>query len=202
MGIRLLDEIAQNDHRHILAVVGAGHLQGIKACLQQNQGMSNQQLATIIASLDHIPAPSLWPRLIPWLIVILILLGFVIGFSRNTTLGWQLVADWVLINGSLAALGALIAAAHPITIIGAFVAAPITSLNPAIGAGVVTTAIEIFLRKPRVGDFSRLRSDTTNIKGWWRNRVARTLLVFLFTTLGSALGTYIAGFRIFGRLSG
>ncbi|MES9843816.1 MAG: conjugal transfer protein TraB, partial [Candidatus Sedimenticola sp. 6PFRAG5] len=110
--------------------------------------------------------------------------------------------DWVLINGSLSALGALVAAAHPLTVITAFVAAPITSLNPTIGAGMVTAAAEIYLRKPRVGDFGELRHDTTRLKGWWKNRVSRTLLVFLFSTIGSAVGTYLAGFRIIDRLSG
>ena len=90
---------------------------------------------------------------------------------------------------------------HPLTVIGAFIAAPITSLNPTIGAGMVTAAMEIFLRRPNVGDFSRLRQDTTHLKGWWRNRVARILLVFLLSSLGSAAGTYLAGFRIFDRLT-
>jgi pheromone shutdown protein TraB len=62
--------------------------------------------------------------------------------------------------------------------------------------------VEIYLRKPNVGDFGRLRQDTTHIRGWRRNTVARTLLVFLLSTLGSAVGTYVAGFRIFERLAG
>ena len=148
------------------------------------------------------PPPSRWPKVLPWVIVLLLLAGFVIGFSRSPALGWQLVADWVLINGGLAALGTLIAAGHPVTVIGAFLAAPLTSLNPMVGAGMVTAFIEIFMRKPSVGDFSHLRSDTTHLKGWWRNRVTRTLLVFLLSTLGSVLGTYLAGFRILDRLVG
>jgi pheromone shutdown protein TraB len=130
------------------------------------------------------------------------MIGFVIGFMRSPELGWQLVMDWVLINGVLSACGTLLAAGHPLTILTAFVAAPITSLNPTVGAGMVTAAAEIYLRKPEVGDFARLKHDTTTVRGWWRNRVSRTLLVFLFSTLGSAAGTYLAGFRIFGRLAG
>jgi pheromone shutdown protein TraB len=132
----------------------------------------------------------------------LILFGFYLGFNRSSDLGWQLVQDWVLINGGLSAVGALFAAAHPLTVITAFVAAPITSLNPTIGAGMVTAAAELLVRKPQVRDFSALRHDTTSLRGWWHNRVSRTLLVFLFSTLGSAAGTYIAGFRIFDRLTG
>ncbi|MCP3871457.1 MAG: TraB/GumN family protein [Gammaproteobacteria bacterium] len=198
MAARLRQEVSRQSHQNILVVIGAGHLKGLTKYLEQEQG----EPETTISELDHLPTPSRWPKLIPWAIVILILTGFAIGFSRSPALGWQLVLDWVLINGVLSGLGALLAAAHPLTVITAFLAAPVTSLNPTIGAGMVTAAVEIYLRKPQVGDFGTLRHDTTELKGWWRNRVSRTLLVFLFSTLGSAVGTYLAGFRIFDRLAG
>jgi pheromone shutdown-related protein TraB len=202
MAARLQEEMAHSDHSHILAVVGAGHLKGIQNYLDVHALPPSSQIEEKLAELDTIPPPSSWPKALPWLIVTLVLIGFAIGFYRSPDLGWQLVTDWVVINGGLAALGALIAFAHPLTVLGAFLAAPLTSLNPTIGAGMVTAAIEIYFRKPRVGDFSRLRTDTARFKGWWHNRVARTLLVFLFSTLGSAIGTYVAGFRIFDRLTG
>jgi pheromone shutdown protein TraB len=135
-------------------------------------------------------------------IVALVLIGFAVGFYRSPELGWSLVRDWVLINGTLSALGALIATAHPLTVLTAFIAAPITSLNPTVGAGMVSAAAEVVLRRPQVGDFSSLRHDTTKLSGWWKNRVSRTLLVFLLSTLGSAIGTYLAGFRILDQLVG
>jgi len=198
MAARLLQEVQAHQHENVLAVIGAGHLKGIQRYLQQGQERPDQR----IIELDRLPRPKRWPKLIPWAIVALVLIGFGIGFSRSPSLGWELVADWVLINGGLSALGALLAAAHPLTVITAFLAAPLTSLNPTVGAGMVTGAVEVYLRKPRVGDFSELRHDTTTWKGWWRNRVSRTLLVFLFSTLGSAAGTYLAGFRIFDKLAG
>jgi pheromone shutdown-related protein TraB len=198
MAARLVDDMQAEGHKSILAVVGAGHMQGIKRYLEQGIDDPKQ----LVAELDSLPTPKKWPKFIPWIIVALILSGFAIGFSRSSELGWNLVVDWVLINGGLSALGALIAGAHPLTTIAAFVAAPLTSLNPTVGAGMATAAVEIYLRKPRVGDFSELRHDTTHLKGWWHNRVSRTLLVFLFSTLGSAVGTYVAGFKIFGQLAG
>ena len=198
MAARLLQEIEQHAPENLLAVVGAGHLKGIANYLEHPPGSPGE----LIAQLDRLPRPSRWPKIIPWVIVALVLTGFFIGFQRNPDLGWELVLDWVLINGGLSALGALLAAAHPLTVLTAFLAAPLTSLNPTVGAGMVTAAAEIFLRKPTVADFSRLRSDTTSLRGWWRNRVSRTLLVFVLSTLGSAIGTYVAGFRIFGRLTG
>ncbi|MES9856225.1 MAG: TraB/GumN family protein [Sedimenticola sp.] len=202
MAERLLEEVGAHAHERVLAVVGAGHMGGIQRYLSRSAEQAEATPAEVIAELDRLPTPKLWPKLIPWLIVALVFVGFGIGFSRSPELGWELVTEWVLINGTLSALGALIAAAHPLTVITAFIAAPITSLNPTIGAGMATAAAEIYLRKPQVGDFGELRHDTTSLKGWWRNRVSRTLLVFLFSTLGSAAGTYLAGFRIVDKLVG
>lgn len=198
MAARLLEEAQSNKHESILAVIGAGHLKGIAQQLRQGMAEPEQ----IIKHLDQLPTPSRWPKLIPWIIAALVITGFIIGFMRSPELGWQLVSSWVLINGTLSAIGAAIAAAHPLTVLTAFVAAPVTSLNPTIGAGMVTAAVELWLRKPTVSDFESLRSDTTGIIGWWKNRVSRTLLVFLLSTLGSAIGTYVAGFRIIDHLSG
>jgi len=196
MAHRLFDEAQSPSNKKILAVVGAGHLSGIKNYLETSLAK-----ATPLHELDSIPVPSRWPKLIPWAIVGLILIGFTLGFNRAPELGWQLLLEWVLINGVLSSAGALLAGAHPLTIITAFIAAPLTSLNPTIGAGMVTAAVEAWIRKPRVGDFSALRHDTVKLRGWWKNRVSRTLLVFFFSTIGSAAGTYIAGFRIFEQLT-
>jgi len=198
MAARLLEEVHAHSHEHVLAVVGAGHMNGIASYLAQD----TTEPHAVVAELDQLPRPKRWPKLLPWVIVAAVFVGFALGFARSPELGWALVFDWVLINGTLSAVGALLAAAHPLTVVTAFVAAPITSLNPTVGAGMVTAAAEIYLRKPEVGDFSQLRHDTITFKGWWRNRVSRTLLVFLFSTLGSAIGTYLAGFRIVERLAG
>jgi len=199
MALRLRQQNPDGRYARPLVVIGAGHLAGLSA---QLTAPPPADAAAEIRQLDSIPAKSRWPARIPWIIVGLVLLGFVIGFSRNAELGVQLVGEWFLINGTLAALGAIVALAHPATILAAFVAAPFTSLNPTIGVGMVTAFTEITLRRPTVGDFARLRSDVASARGWWQNRVSRVLLVFMLTTLGSATGTYVAGFRIVERLIG
>jgi pheromone shutdown-related protein TraB len=198
MAARLLEEQAKADQppAHVLVVVGAGHLAGLEIALHAEIANPKQTRE----ALENVPPAARWPKVLPWLVVAIILSGFAIGFSRSTELGISLIIDWVLINGSLCALGAALARGHPLTIIGSFFAAPLTSLNPTIGAGFVAGAIELFSRRPRVEDFRALRNAVTDWRGWWTNRVARTLLVFLFATLGSAAGTYFAGFRILGQL--
>ncbi len=197
MAARLREEIAGKRPERVLAVLGAGHIEGVAGYLREVPGRDPR---AELAELDRLPSPQRWPKLIPWLVVVLVLGGLGYGFYQSPGLGLRMVLDWVLINGSLSALGAAVAAGHPLTVVTAFLAAPLTSLNPTIGAGMVTGAVELYLRRPSIGDFGRLRRDTATIKGWWHNRISRTLLVFLFSTLGSAIGTYVAGFHIFERL--
>jgi pheromone shutdown-related protein TraB len=200
MAARLCEEAQDGGHRNVLAVIGAGHLKGIAAHLESGSACADPK--EVVQRLEQRPPAARWPKFIPWLIVAVILAGFVIGFSRSPELGWAMVWDWLLINGVLSALGALIAAGHPVTVLTAFLAAPWTSLNPMIGAGMVAGAVELYFRKPRVADFNNLRHDVTHWRGWWKNRVSRTLLVFFLASFGSAIGTYVAGFLIYDRVIG
>lgn len=182
--------------QRVLAVVGAGHLDGIARELAED----DNDPEAVRRELNRIPPGARWLRYVPWLVAVLVLTGFAWGFTRSADLGWRLVGDWVIINGGLSALGAALAGGHPVTVLSGFLAAPITSLNPTIGAGMATAAVETVVRKPRMGDFASLRDDTAHLGGWWRNRVARTLLVFAFSSLGSAVGTWLAGASIISRL--
>ncbi|BBI48489.1 hypothetical protein HORIV_09100 [Vreelandella olivaria] len=83
------------------------------------------------------------------MITALVLTGFAIGFSRNTDLGWQLVVEWFLINGILSGGATIIAMAHPVTVIATFFAAPLTSLNPTIGAGFVAAGLSSICANPK-----------------------------------------------------
>jgi len=198
MAARLRREVSAGPHQRMLAVVGAGHVAGIRRTLSAPPAEPPE---TTLAALDTVPPSSPWPGRIGWLIVVIIATGFAIGFSRSPSLGWDLVGSWILITGGLSAAGTIAALGHPLTVLSAFVAAPFTTLNPALSAGMVTAMVELFLRKPAVGDFMNLRQDVSNWRGWWRNRVARILLVFFLSSLGAAVGTYTAGLRIFERLT-
>ncbi|MCE3026455.1 TraB/GumN family protein [Salinicola sp. DM10] len=204
MALKLVESLPDGQARRVLVVIGAGHLKGMSEHLRALDAQPPAALAVREerAALESTAPRARWWKALPWIIVALVLTGFAIGFSRDTAFGWSLVAEWVLINGSFSALGALIALGHPLTIAAAFLGAPLTSLNPTIGVGFVTAGVELYFRRPTVGDFSRLRSDVSHWRGWWRNRVARTLLVFLLSSLGSAIATWVAGLRIAGQLFG
>ncbi len=193
-----LQQVANSEnYQHILAVVGAGHVPGIQENFEQIAAGSESEH---LNALEQLSNKKGFFHYFPYLIIALIILGFIIGFSQNQSLGWQIIGQWVLINGSLAALGSAIALAHPLTTVSAFLAAPLTSLNPTIGVGMVTAFVEAFLRKPTLKHLKTLRQDIEKWQGWWTNPLGRIFLVFLLSSLGSALGTYIAGFQIWSSI--
>ena len=198
MATKIRKFVSERKPKTLLAVVGAGHLDGLRRELADTSGAG--QADATIADLEEVPVRGRWWKLLPWAIVAVIIAGFVVGFARDFDLGLELVLDWILINGGLAALGAALAAAHPATVGAVFVAAPLTSINPTIGAGMAAAAVELFVRKPRVSDFEKLKSDVSRFSRWRRNRVARTLLIFVFSTIGSAVGTYLGSFHIYDSL--
>jgi pheromone shutdown protein TraB len=118
------------------------------------------------------------------------------GFTQAEDISWEMLQRWFLINGSLASLGAALAFAHPITIVSAFLAAPFTSLNPAVAAGWVAGLVEALVRRPQVKDFEGLMDDVQEFRGFWRNKITRVLLVVVFANLGSTIGTITGGFAI------
>jgi pheromone shutdown-related protein TraB len=168
----------------IVAVVGAGHVPGIQAYWEK---------PVDITVLEQIPPKGQLSRVLKWgipaLIVGIIIFGF---FMAGTAGGAQMIKWWILANALLAGLGAAIAMAHPLTILSAVVASPMTSLNPMIAAGWVSGLVEAFLGKPKVRDFENLPEDISTLKGFWKNKITRILLVVVFTNLGSSLGTFVA----------
>ena len=168
----------------IVAVVGAGHAPGI-------QRYWNAPVD--IEKLNEIPRGGKITKTLKWIIPILIL-GIVVSgfFKAGSVAGTDMIKWWILANATLAGIGAAAALAHPLTIASAVVASPITSLNPMIAAGWVSGLVEALLGKPRVLDFENLTDDLSSLKGFWKNKITKILLVTVFTNIGSSLGTFVA----------
>ena len=172
----------------VVAVVGAAHVPGILHLLEKPDTAPET-----IAEIATIPPKSRLSRTLPWLVPAIVAALFVAGFflGGSHRIAGAAIA-WVLANGLLSALGTVIALGHPLTVLTAFVAAPITSLNPTIGAGFVTGLVQAFIAAPTVRDMEKVGDDVTTLRGWWGNRLTRVLLVFLFSSIGSAIGTLVA----------
>jgi len=180
----MAEKLRQSAGPRTVAVVGAGHLPGIT-------GLADAECD--LEELETVPEPPLWPRIVKWALPIVIIgllaYGFIQGGAER---GVESIYLWILINGSLSALGAAIALGHPLTILSAFAAAPLTSLNPFIAAGWVAGLVQALLRRPLVADMENLADSLGSARGFWSNRLTRVLLVVVLSNLGSVLGTAVA----------
>jgi len=180
----LTEKIRSAPGDKIVAVVGAGHVSGIKDHWEEPIDLNK---------LEALPPPSGVGKVLKWILPTGILGLLVYGFfSGGVQTGSNMLGWWILANGLLAGIGALIALGHPLTIMSSVLAAPLTSLNPMIAAGWVSGLVEAVSRKPKVKDFETLSEDISSVKGFWKNKVTRILLVVVFTNLGSMIGTAVA----------
>ena len=180
----LAQKIRSAPGKTVVAVVGAGHVSGITSQIQQEHDLKE---------LMELPPKPIWPKIVGWGVPLLIVALLVYGFTRGTRHGFENIYIWILVTGSLSAIGAAMAFAHPLTIVSAFLAAPITALHPLIAAGWVAGLVQAFIKRPKVSDLESLPEAIETVKGFWSNPVTRILLVCALANLGSMIGMYIAG---------
>lgn len=192
--IYLAERIRQTEGDKIVAVVGAGHVQGMLAALRSESRPD-------LTDLESMPVSSgIW-KWVGWGIPAIVLGSILfIGLRQGAAAAGENLLFWILANGIPAAVGAMISLAHPATILSAFCAAPITSLTPVIGAGYVTAFVQSYFKPPLVKEFPHLWDDLASPRGWWRNRLLRIFLVFILTTIGSMIGTWVGGAEIVSNL--
>ena len=169
----------------IVSVVGAGHVKGIINVLESDEKIDLKEI-------EIIPKPSPVAKIIGWGIPAVIIGSILfIGYSKGLNEAGDNAMFWILANGIPSAIGALMALAHPVTILTSFFAAPITSLTPLIGAGYVAAFVQAYFQPPLVKDFQSVSENTKKFSMWWKNRLLKVLLVFILASLGSVLGTWV-----------
>ncbi|MDE0574158.1 MAG: TraB/GumN family protein [Candidatus Poseidoniales archaeon] len=180
----------------ILAVIGAGHLEGVAAHLRNNMVVDKERLS----ELNHIEPPHPAWKGVKWSIPVLMLGLFAWMASQGDMAALKEAAiTWLALNAVLAALGAAIARGHPLSILTAAVASPITSLNPMLAAGWFAGLVQLNVAAPSTKDLQAfLKLDRLSL--FWKNKVGRVLLVTAFANLGSTAGAWIAGSAIIGSL--
>jgi len=186
--------------QRIAAIMGAGHIQGIKTHLEK---LSSGDASSDVSELDKIPARGILSKMARFIIPAVLVGLFAAGIYRaEIPVIKEMLIRWILWNGSLSAVGALIALGHPVTALVSFLSAPVTSLIPFIGVGIFSGLTQVAFCKPRVSDIQNITEDITSLKKIYRNRITRALLVFFLSSLGSSIGTFIAMWAIGGVLSG
>ncbi len=190
----LAQKIRETKGDKLVAVVGAGHIEGMRRAILSGKDQDLDEISTI-------PKTSPVWKWVGWAIPALIIaaLGY-IGLTQGAEAASDNAIFWFLINAVPCAIGGVLALAHPLTILAGFVAAPFTSLTPVIGAGYVTAFVQTWVQPPRVHEFNSVGEDIATLRGWWHSRLLRVFLTFILTTLGSLVGTWVGGSVIVTRV--
>jgi len=180
----------------ILAIVGAGHLNGI----QENLAEPAMETASRITELSEEPRKSVLPKAL-MVVIPLFLIGAVawMGYTGKIDALKQTALAWLVINAGLTGLGVLLARGHPLSILVGSVASPITSLNPTLAAGWFAGYTQLKITPPTGGDAQEFLS-MENLSVWWKNRVGKVLLVTMMGNIGSSIGTWIVALGIVSLL--
>ena len=190
----LAKKIADASGTRIVAVVGAGHVEGICRTLHGREQVDLEELESIQ------PVSPAW-KAVGWSIPVLIVGSIAwIGWQKGLSAAGENLLFWILANGIPSGIGGLLAMAHPLTIAAAFISAPFTSLTPVIGVGYVTAFVQAYLQPPLVREFQTVAEDIAIPRKWWKSRLLRVFLAFLFPTIGSLIGTWVGGTRIVSNL--
>ena len=181
---------AQGDK--VVAVVGAGHMRGIASIIEEDKELPSEESISVIPK-----GSSLW-KILGWSITFLIIASIIfVGYVAGIEKAGQLSLQWAMLTGGGAALGAIIAGGHPLTILVALVMAPFTGLTPLIGVGFFTALTQAYVRPPRVAEMETLTDDIWQVRRWWKNRVTRVILCFLCPGIPAIIGKILAIFKIY-----
>ena len=180
----------------LVGVVGAGHVAGMAAALRERREVD-------IAELERIPSPSRWLVAFGWSVTATVIGAMLyIGVKHGAAAAQHQAISWALATGLPSALGGILALGHPLTVLSALIAAPITTLSPVLGAGQVTALVQVYLVPPRVHEFHSVTEDMAQLSAWWRSRLLRVFLVFILTSLGAVLGVWVGGAKLLASLFG
>ena len=190
----LAHKILETEGKKIVAVVGAGHVDGMKRQLESEDLPDMDEITSI-------PADGNFWKIVGWSIPLVIVGSIVaIALTQGTAAAGENALIWFLANAIPSGIGAMIALGHPVTIAAAALSAPFTSLTPLIGAGYVAAFAQLWARPPRVSDFRTVGEDFAIPSRWWKSRLMQIFLVFILTTLGSLIGTWTGGFGVIRNL--
>ncbi|MEJ5274250.1 MAG: TraB family protein, partial [Spirochaetota bacterium] len=180
----IANKILSSNGNVILAVVGKGHLEGIAKKIESGFEYDS--------NIENIPVKKNKTNIIGWIITLIIVALLGVGFFiKGPKVGLSMLKYWIIISGASCFISSILVLSHPLTIIASWVVAPITTLNPTIGAGMFLAIIEATFRKPRVSDFENLMEDISKFKGYFKNRILHALVVFFGTSIGASIGTFI-----------
>lgn len=181
-----------------VAVIGAGHTSGILKTLEK---LEKKEISSDTTPLTVIPPAKKWASALGWIIpaaIVAILIGGVVANGWDQ--GLRTFLYWILVNTTATLVFTFAGGGSFLTSVLSAITAPYFALNPVLGVGMFAGIMQATFKKPKVKDFENMSDDATALKGWYKNRILRCLLVFLTSSLGSMLGSLVAFPMIIARL--
>jgi pheromone shutdown-related protein TraB len=179
----LMSTIAEAPGQRIVAVVGAGHVQGMLA----NVGRSVDRDA-----LSRLPPPSTLKRVLRWLVPVVAFGALYLGYREGQLEGlFRMLTAWAVPAALLSGVVTALAGARIASVLTALLISPVAALSPVRTTGMIVGLLEARLRKPTPADCQRVHDDVATLRGIYRNPLTRVLLVTLAAGAGSALGAYV-----------
>jgi pheromone shutdown-related protein TraB len=190
----LAQRIRDSHGQKVVAVVGAGHVMGMRLALEQDLPVDMEEISRVPA------VPTLW-KVLGWALPALILASIAgIAVNKGVEAATHSALYWIVANSVPAAIGTALALGHPLTVLAALISAPFTSLSPLIGVGHVTAFVQAYVHSPRVHEFSTVTEDLAVASRWWKSRLLRVLLVFVLSSIGGLIGVWVGGLEVLTTL--
>ena len=185
---------ALDDNQRVLAVLGAGHLNGVAKKFEA--GTDSIETST----LEELPSPSVIRRFLPWAFPLVMIGVLAAVASTSSEVDWvTFFTVWTAANAVFAALACILARGHPLAVLTAALASPITSLNPALAAGWFAGYVQLKMAEPTAEDLQQfLKLD--EFSAFWKNPAGKVLLVTALTNLGSMVGAWVTPLILIGGL--
>ncbi len=187
----LAAKIKEAPGEKVVAILGGAHVPGVKNEIYRTQD---------IESISTIPPKSPLAKMAGWIIPAALVILMFYAFFINIETGLKQLSVWLLWTGVLASLFTALSLAHPLSILTSLIVAPFTTINPVLACGWFTGLVEASIKKPTVQDIQRIPEDIFSLKGFFKNRFLRIILVAFMANIGASIGTFIAGADIIRNL--
>ncbi|MDR1571538.1 MAG: TraB/GumN family protein [Clostridiales Family XIII bacterium] len=173
--------------RKVVAVLGGAHVPGVKSELFKEQDM---------AAISEVPPASPIGRVLPWLLPAALVALIAYAFFQSASVGFEQIRTWLVWTSALAAIFTALALGHPLTVLTSLVVAPFTAIHPLLACGWFSGLVEAYIRRPTVDDIETVPEVILSLKGFFRNRFLRIILIVIMANTGTMIGNIVAGLDI------
>ncbi len=169
----------------VIAVVGAGHQDGINRYLDNPEDIPPMSEITNIEKDGGIPWLKIFLAMIPILFIVIFFLAYLSGIKIE----WN-IAEFIIISMIMGFLGSILSGSKIQSAIVGGVVAPLTIIHPLLAAGWFSGLTEVHYRKVRKKDINNL-SEIESLRDLWNNNIFRILLVVIGTNLSVSIATLV-----------